>query len=212
MYKDFAKCRLFQGLTDLQLKSAVESLSPREEEYSKGDFILLQGSRPKGLGILLEGNAIVACEDFWGNRSVITPLESGDIFAETFAIAGLDEMPVSVISTGESRAAFLSRELLLNSGENLIPMIQQRLTMILAQKNMALFNRLNIISQSSLREKILSYLSYAGNGEDKFEISMKRQELADYLLVNRCVLSTELSKMRREGLIEFHKNKFKLKR
>ena len=206
-YEALAQCPLFAGIAADRLERAVAALSPRQAEYERDQTILLQGETPRGLGILLSGAALIVKEDYWGVRTVVAPLAPGDLFAEAFSCAGVAEMPVGVVAAEKSRALFGDPD---REGRQIL----DNLMHILARKNLLLLQRLAVISRRTLRDKILTYLSYCAQEAEarSFRIPLDRQGLADYLATDRSALSAELSRMQKEGLIAFRKNSFELKK
>lgn len=215
-YEALAQCPLFAGIAADRLERAVTALSPRQAEYERDQTILLQGEAPRGLGILLSGAALIVKEDYWGVRTVVAALAPGDLFAEAFCCAGVAEMPVGVVAAEKSRALFGDPARLLAGGapDREGRQILDNLMHILARKNLLLLQRLAVISRRTLRDKILTYLSYCAQEAEarSFRIPLDRQGLADYLAADRSALSAELSRMQKEGLIVFRKNSFELKK
>ena len=209
-----AACPLFAGVAESELPAAVEALRPRQHEYAKDQPILRQGDPPAGIGLLLSGAALVVKEDFWGRRSVVTSVAAGDMFAEVFDCARLPELPVSVVSTTASRALFFPHRRLLEGARDsaALQTVCGTLLRVVARKNLTLLGMNGLLSRRTIRERVLGYLSQQAEerGGRSFAIPMDRQELADFLAVDRSALSAELSKMRREGLIDFRKNRFVL--
>ena len=200
---------LFRGMTDQEISAALQLLSCREQAYEKGAFLFTAEVSPPSLSLVLEGNVSIVREDYWGNRSVIGLASAGDIFCESFALAGFSSMPVSVVANSPCRILFLS---LPSKGGSLPVAFYRNLLGITSCKNIALTQKIQHMSQKTTREKLLSYLSSQAQaaGSSDFSIPFDRQGLADYLSVDRSALSAQLSSLRREGLLDFHKNHFRL--
>jgi len=214
-YGLLAACPLFEGITPRELPDAVGALSPVVRDYEKNQTVLMQGDPPCGIGLLLTGTGLVVKDDFWGRRSIVTSLKQGDLFAEAFACAHVPELPVSVIATAPSQALFFSLERLLE-GSRCFQQLQNvcaSLLRIVARKNLALLRVSALLSRRTIRERVLGYLSSCAEqeGSREFAIPMDRQQMADFLAVDRSALSAELSRMKADGLIDFHKNRFVLK-
>ena len=163
------------------------------------------------MGVVLSGSLRIVREDFWGNRALLTTIVPGELFAESFACAGAS-LTVRVEAAQEAEVVFFPPQALLNpppGGERL----SGRLLEVLARKNMMLNQKIDYLSQRTTRAKVLSYLSRQAEeaGAASFTIPLNRQELADYLSVERSALSAELGKLRREGVLEFHRSQFTLK-
>lgn len=199
---------LFRGLNEPELKSALDELGATTRRFTAGSVLLSVGERPKWLGILLSGRAEIGQEDFWGNRNLMAVLEPGELFAESFACAGTPA-GVSVTAREECEVLILNVSRLLSSGQRAII---ANLVAALAGKNLRFHAKLTHMGQRTTREKLRSYLSAEARrqGSAEFDIPFDRQELADYLAVERSALSAELGRMRREGVLETRRSHFRL--
>ena len=208
-------CQLFAGIPISGLKSMLGCLGARERRFSKNSFIVVAGCKMDWVGVVLSGAVLIQREDYWGKRNIIDRIESGASFGEAFVYAQVEELPVSVIAIEDSEI------LLLDGGRIIKPCasvcsfheaIVKNLALLLAKKNITLIQKLEHITQTTTREKLLSYLSGQAQLERKssFDIPFSREELADYLSVERSAMSAALSKMREDGLILYRKNHFEL--
>ena len=165
--------------------------------------------------MVLSGSVQVIQVDYYGNRSILSVMGEGEVFAEAFACAELREIPVSVIADEPSEIMFIDSSHILHTCHNNCGFHQQlifNLMKDLAVKTIMFHQRIEITSKRTTREKLLAYLAMQAKraGSDSFDIDFDRQELADYLEVERSGLSAEISKLRREGILENHKNHFEL--
>ena len=199
---------LFRGLNEPELKSALDELGATARRFAAGSALLSVGQRPDWLGVLLSGRAEIGQEDFWGNRNLMAVLEPGELFAESFACAGTTA-GVSVTAREECEVLILNVSRLLSSGQRAII---ANLVAALAGKNLRFHAKLTHMGQRTTREKLRSYLSAEARrqGSAEFDIPFDRQELADYLAVERSALSAELGRMRREGVLETRRSHFHL--
>lgn len=203
-----ASLPLFQGVDLKSIGETLTALHSVETTYPSGQFLLHSGETTSRFGILLEGRVKVLKEDYRGSATLLAQVEPVDLFAEAFALSG-QRLTVSV------QAALPSRILWLDSGQLTQPglvRVQQNLLRLLAQKNVFLTGRIEHLSKRSLREKLLSYLSEQAFQADSLEFSIpfNRQELADFLAVDRSALSAVLSGLQKEGILKYHKNHFSL--
>ena len=203
-----ASLPLFQEVDLKSIGETLTALHSVETTYPSGHFLLHSGERTSRFGILLEGRVKVLKEDYRGSATLLAQVEPVDLFAEAFALSG-QRLTVSV------QAALPSRILWLDSGQLTQPglvRVQQNLLRLLAQKNVFLTGRIEHLSKRSLREKLLSYLSEQAFQADSLEFSIpfNRQELADFLAVDRSALSAVLSGLQKEGILKYHKNHFSL--
>mgnify|MGYP005772984991 FL=1 len=205
------RCPLFAGLDRPTLSRLLPQLQPIPRRRAQGEALLLPGETAPGVGVLLTGGLRIVREDFWGNRSLLTTLGPGDLFAEAFACSGV---PVTV----RAEAAQAAEAVFFPPSRLLAPPpegreLPGRLLKVFAQKNVMLNRKIDHLSQRTTRAKVLSYLSHQASeaGSSSFTIPLNRQELADYLSVDRSALSAELGKLRREGVLEFHRSQFLLR-
>ena len=167
------------------------------------------------IGIVLGGAVHVLREDFWGKRKIVARVEGGGLFGEAFACAGVEKLPISVIAAEDSEILFVNSVRIIKTCPTSCTFhirLIKNLTLLLAEKNIALIQKLECLTQPNTREKLLSYLSGQARlaGKSAFSIPFNREELADYLSVERSAMSAELSKMRDDGLVLYQKNHFEL--
>ena len=197
---------LFRGIAAGELPALLDRSSAREVRFAKGELLLHRGETPRSLGLVLEGGVHIIREDFWGNRSIVGLAGPGEIFAESYALAG-KPLAVSVLAAADGRALFLD-------AGHLSQRLSANLLALLAEKNLMLTEKMRHMARRTTREKLLSYLSAqaARAGGPDFDIPLDRQQLADYLAVDRSAMSAVLGKLREEGVLEFRKNHFRLLR
>ena len=198
---------LFRDIAPADLASLLDCLDARERAYEKGAWLLRRGEWTDRLGLVLSGTVHILREDFWGSRSIVGLAGPGEIFAESYALAG-EPLEVSVLAASDARVLFLRVETALTGCGQLT----RNLTALLAEKNLTLTRKMRHMARRTTREKLLSYLSAqaARAGGPEFDIPLDRQQLADYLAVDRSAMSAALGKLRDEGVLEFRKNHFRL--
>ena len=206
---------LFQGISPKNLDSMLSCLDARLAHYAREQAIFLAGDPPRWLGLVLSGAVQVVRDDIFGNRSILAKLLPGDLFGEAFACAEIDALPVSVLPVTDCVVLLMDYRRIITtcpSSCSFHGRLIENMVRVLAQKNLNLNQKIEILSSRSIREKVMSYLSIqaAEHGSSRFRIPFDRQELADFLSVERSALSRELSAMKREGLISFSKNEFEL--
>jgi CRP-like cAMP-binding protein len=192
----------------------LNCLKARIARFKKGGYILNAGEETRSIGIMLSGQAAVYKDDILGNRSVLTILHPADMFAESFLCAGITTSPVTVEAGADSDVLLIPFEKILrtcsSSCEYHNSLIENMLG-IIARKNLALSDKIDHVSKRTTKRKLASYLLVqAGKNGEEFSIALDRQGLADYLCVNRSALSRELSKIAEEGVLSFHKDRFKI--
>ena len=206
---------LFQGITDAELEAIFSCQAPRFHQYAKQDYLFHMGEYTHAIGIVLEGSVTILTEDFWGNTNILAKLGPGQFFAEVYACIENQPMGVSVMTDEGATVLFWDTRRLLtpcSSACAFHTLLVRNFLSVMAQKNLQLNTKLTHLTQRSTRTKLLSYLSEESLRRNcsAFDIPFTRQQLADYLSVNRSALSKELCKLREEGLLQFHKNHFTL--
>ncbi len=214
-YQLLEKLPLFYRFEDHELESLLKCLNAKYAQYKKGQFLLMAGDTVSWVGIVLSGSVQVLKEDVQGNSMILTELGIGDLFAETFACAGIEKSPVIVVANTECDVLQIDYRRIITTCSSACVFhsrLIENMLRLLAQKNMLLNSRIDIVSKRTTREKVLAYLELqrAQKQSNRFDIPFSRQQLADYLCVERSALSRELSNMRDEGLLEFSKNHFVL--
>lgn len=212
---DFLLLPLFQGLSKEELAQMKASGCMQTSSYHKNDIIFSTGSVIQKIGIVLSGSVNIENIDFWGNRSILGNMNEGHIFAETYALCQ-EPMMVDAIAASDCDILFLDLQYLLekkNAVFSWYPKIHHNLLAMCSRKNQVLSERIFCTSSKTVRGRILTYLSAQArkHGSTKFQIPFDRQQMADYLNLDRSALSKELSRMKAEGILDFHKNEFSLK-
>lgn len=213
--KVLQKCSLFSQIDDKDLLTMLGCLGARVELFEKKHTIFAEGNPAKYIGILLSGSAQIVRNDYYGNRSILSGIEVSDVFAEAFACAGVPALPVTIIANEPCEVMLIDSRHIMHTCANHCDFHQQlifNLMQDLASKMIMFQQKLEITSKRSTREKLLAYLALQAQkaNSDSFDIPFDRQELADYLEVDRSGLSVEISKLRREGVIENHRKHFVL--
>ena len=209
------RCPLFNGIAAEELSAVLACIGAKTKRFAKGETIFAEGDAVRCFGILLRGSAQIIREDYFGNRSIITRLEAPDLFAEAFVCAGTETMPLTVSALEDTEALLIDGQRMLHTCSNACAFHQQlifNLMKILATKNLMCNQKIEITSRRTTRDKLMAYLLMQAKKQKslRFTIPYDRQELADYLAVDRSGLSAEISKLRREGVLECQKNQFTL--
>ncbi|MBS5145044.1 MAG: Crp/Fnr family transcriptional regulator [Butyricicoccus pullicaecorum] len=209
------KNALFRGIEPQEMEALMHCLRPLQRSYQKNEVIWQEGDRVHTVGMVARGKVLILRDDFWGNRSILGEAAAGDIFGESYACAPGQPVAVSVLAAEDTTVVFLEiAQAMAVCGQACTFHLRliQNLMQILAQKNLMLSRKIDHISRRTTREKLLAYLSYHAQvqGSSTFDIPFNRQELADYLSVDRSALSQELGKMKRDGLVDFSRSHFTL--
>ena len=204
---DHTQTSLFSGISQADLSALLSCLAAVERRYSKGAVILAEGEPTQWMGLVLEGRAIISCADVWGKSSILGFAEPGAVFGEAYACVPGEALLISVCAAEETRVLFLNVGKLLTVCGNACPFharLIRNLLSISAGKNLQLSRRIFHTTPKSIRGRLLSYFSECAkkSGSLTFTLPFNRQQLADYLGVDRSAMSSELSKMQRDGLIQ----------
>lgn len=211
------KTQLLKGIEEEEIMELLPLFEATVKEYSKGEYIFRAGETTELLGIMLSGKAMIIQEEFWGSRNILSFIESGQNFGEAYACAQGSRLSISVVAETPCSIMFLNIRKALdedNDNRTIYRKIMENLLSDMACKNIYFTEKLTHLGERTTRAKLLSYLSEQSQKHNnvEFDIPFSRQELADYLFVERSGLSQELCKMRDEGLLTFKKNHFILKK
>ncbi len=211
-----SKTKLFSGITEDEIGAMLSCLAADRCSYRKGQYIFCRGQQIDRVALLLEGCIHIRKEDYWGNLSILNEISEGEVFGEVYACLGNEEMRNNAVAVKNSEVLLMDINRILTtcpSGCSFHSRLIKNLLSVMASKNKILTQKLEHMSQRTTREKLLSYLSEQSLKAESpsFDIPFNRQQLADFLSVDRSAMSNELCKMRDEGILEFYRSHFVLK-
>ncbi len=209
------RTQMFAGIGDTEIASMLSCLGARLYAYKKGEYIFRQGERLSDITVLVEGNLHIQSDDYWGNRSILGQISVGEMFGEAYVAPESGVIVNDVVAMEESAVIFFNVNRIIttcSSACRFHALVVQNLFFAISEKNRKLVQKLGHMSKRSTRDKLISYLSEESKRQNnaEFLIPFNRQQLADFLSVDRSAMSNELCKMRDEGLLEFDKNRFRL--
>jgi len=209
------KCPLFDKIDEEYYMQLLSCLDAKVVSFKKREYILSEGDPAGYIGILLEGSAQIEQVDYFGNRVILTDIQPSEMMGESFACSRMERMPVSVLVTEDCRVLFMDWTAIMQPCSNGCEFHRQlmfNLLGIIAEKNVLFHQKMDILSRRTTRDKLLAYLMAQAkrNNKSSFTIPFDRQELADYLQVERSGLSAEIGKLKKEGIIDNKKNYFVL--
>ena len=213
MQINLANTQLFRGMEPSDIDEMLGCLMAKERTYKKGEIILQEGTITEQIGVVLSGMVIIELGDVWGNNSVLSSIGPGGAFAEAYACVPGEPLMVNVTAAEDTEALLLNIRRVLEPCSKVCPYhvrLVRNLLALCAGKNLQLSRRVLHTGPKSIRKRLLSYFSECIKriGSYSFDIPYNRQQLADYLSVERSALSNELSIMQRDGLIRYEKNHF----
>lgn len=208
-------CPLFENIEEQDLLKMLGCLGVKVESFDKKYTIFAEGAPARYIGIVLSGSAQIIQVDYYGNRSILSEVESGEVFSEEFACAGVESIPISVVADEPCEIMLINCSHIMHTCSNNCGFHQTlifNLMKDLANKSIMFHQRIEVTSKRTTREKLMTYLALRAKkmGSNSFDIPFDRQELADYLEVDRSGLSAEISKLRSEGILECRKKHFEL--
>jgi len=214
-YSFLSKTALFRGSDMTQVASMLKCLGAFTKKYEKSELIYRAGEIVDCVGLVLSGSVNITTDDIWGNTSIFNHVCTGEVFGETYAGIPGKALLVNVVAAEKTEVLFLNAAKILTTCSNSCGnhnLLIKNLLQISSQKNLELSRRMLHTSSKSIRGRLVSYFSeqVAKNGSSQFSIPFNRQQLADYLGVDRSAMSNELSKMKKEGILAYEKNTFKI--
>lgn len=209
------KCPLFDGIRMEDLGAMMGCIGGRMRQVVKGEIVLREGDPATHVGMVLSGAVQMVREDYYGNRSIVAHIGPGELFGESYACAGIEALPISVVADTDSQVLLMDCRRITTTCSSACAFHNRiifNLLRLVAEKNLVFDQKIQVTSRRTTREKLMAYLLNQAKIRNarEFVIPYDRQELADYLEVDRSGLSAEISKLRREGVLKSEKNRFRL--
>ena len=211
-----SQCPLFDGIEMEDLSAMMGCIGGKTATAQKNQSICREGDPATHVGMVLSGAVRLEREDYYGNRSIVAHIGPGELFGETYACAGIKNLPISVVADEDSQVLLMDCRRITTTCSHACAFHSRiifNLLRVVAGKNLVYDQKIQVTSRRTTREKLMTYLLNQAKlqGSNSFRIPYDRQELADYLEVDRSGLSAEISKLRKEGILESEKNYFTLK-
>ncbi len=209
-------CPLFSTMTSNEILSVMNCIKGRIIRKDENEFILRVGEATREMGLVLSGSTLIIQEDIWAHRNIMSKCIPGDFFGETYAATAGSVLNISVIANEKCEILMISLDEILNGCANQCShhhRLIKNLVYVLANKILILNSKITHMSKRTTRDKLLSYLSSEAikQGKLSFNIPYDRQQLADFLCVERAAMSVELSKLQKEGYFTTKKKHFELR-
>lgn len=210
-----AKCRLFDGIPVDGFHRLMHCLHAQIRRLGKGEYICHEGDNADKLGILLSGSVHVVRDRLDGRRILLDTVKANETFGATYVLTGKQKMTVSITATEPSVVILVDAAPVAAPCQRNCPAHLQLIKnafAIICDRNASLRQKVRVLSQPSIRERLLAYLHIQAfkAGSLEFDIPYDRQELADFLCVDRSAMSAEISRLRNEGFLNSDKSHFKL--
>lgn len=207
--------KIFDGISENDLKALNYCFKTKILKFDKSSTLVNEGEPLENIFLVLSGHIRSILTDYYGNTSIIADHFSGDAVGIEEAFGSVEVANYTLIAIEDTEILQMNKYRVVKPCENQCPRhqtLQNNLVKIISKRNLDLLEKFNHITKHSTREKVLAYLMSVSkkNGSSYFDIPFNRQELADYLSVERSALSFELSKMKKDGIIDFTKNHFRL--
>lgn len=209
------RCILFDSISEENLLNMLRCIGAKVQQYKKNQTIIMEGQKATHIGIVLSGEVQIMHMDYYGNRSLVTEIYPSQLFGESFVCAEVKSIPISAIASDNSDIILIDGKRIMQSCCNACEFHNQvifNLLKVIAIKNLIFHQKIDITSKRTTREKLMTYLLQQAKTKNSssFTIPYDRQELADYLEVDRSGLSSEISKLRAEGILKCKRSQFTL--
>ena len=205
----------FKGLNDNEILSILHCVNATVISKERDSSIFRAGDSTELMGLAASGCVLVIQEDLWGHRNILSKCHAGDFFGEPYAARPGAVLNISVVADEDCEIIFLNVQRLLVTCPTACEHHQKlisNLVSVLANKILILNDKITHVGKRTTRDKLLSYLSAESirHSSLSFDIPFDRQQLADYLCIDRAAMSTEISKLQKEGFIKTNRNHFEL--
>ena len=212
-YNQIKNSPVFYGMSDDELRDLLECFNARVKKYESEEMIIRQGDMISNIYLILDGSVNIEKDTYWGRRIIISRLGKNENLALSFVGSKNVESNIDAITVENTTVLLLSYEKCTSMCQNACTrhkILINNLFQILSKENIDLIQKIENVSQKTIRDKLMTYLSNEArkNRSNNFDIKFNRQELADYLNIDRSAMSFELSKMQKDGLIKYDKNHF----
>lgn len=213
--KVLSDSKLFAGIDFCEQEEILRCLWVRVEKYSRNEFIRIAGEHHGEVGVVLSGRAAIVKDRAEGDRIIMAVLGPGELFGEMAAFSEKRVWPATVMAHEDCVVLFIPSERIVDNCERRCGChrdLLMNMLKVLADKALALNRKVQYLTIKSLRGKISAFLleCYEKTGKIMFMLPLSRSELAEFLNVTRPSLSREMSRMRDEGLIDFHMSSIRL--
>jgi len=204
---DIKKSLLFKDLSNEDFKYMMTFLDGQIKDFEDNQIIFDYYRHLDVAGILLQGQVRGAMLNENGNEYSLNLYYPGDIFATSYSLIKDEVSLVQFKSVDQSQVLFIKLSNLLNNDDSrVVNEFRINLLKVIALNNINQNKRMQVLAQKSIRDKVIVYLYGIKGNKKTINLTLNRQDLADYLNVDRSALSRELSNLKKEGYIDYYKN------
>lgn len=206
------KTRLFENIDKQEIENILNNFKSQKKYFDKGNTIIDIGDKVEAIYIILEGKVEVSKEYEDARKNIVNILEEGEIFAEAIALASNKISPIQVLSLVKTKILKINAKDIFEGNFDKKNIFIENLLKIISDKNKFLSMKNDILSQKSLRSKIILYLEYMSSMQksEKIIVPYSRDKLAEFISADRSALSRELNRLAKENMIELDKSKIKI--
>ena len=207
------KTRLFDNIDKKEIPNILNNFKSQKKLYEKGNIIIDMGDKVEAIYLILNGKIEISKEYDDTRKNIVNILESGEIFAEAMALSTNKISQITAISLSKSEILKINIKYIFdNNLEKNKNIFIENLLKIISDKNKFLSMKNDILSQKSLRSKIILYLEYMSNMQksEKINIPYSRDKLAEFISADRSALSRELNRLAKEKIIELNGSKINI--
>lgn len=214
-FQDLKKTPIFKETTEFECQAMMFCFKTKFKTFQKNEQIVKQGDLIEDVVLIVKGGAIAENIDLLGNVNIVSELERGDVYGLECAVAQEEVFRDTLVANQKTLVLFMNKHRIINPcfnrckrHENVVKNIMK----LVAESHIKLLDKLTHMSRKTTREKLLSYLIAESkkSRNEYFEIPFNKTELANYLSVDRSAMSTELNKMKEEGIIDFDKKRYRI--
>lgn len=210
--KILTQSQVFSGMSEEEIFLCLKRLNSYEKSFQKNELIFQAGTTTTVMGMVLSGSVTIESNDIWGNRIILNHIAANGFFGESYALLANEILPVDVRANDNSHILFLCLDYIRSTQncDSINAKLISNLLLISTRKNLSLSARIFHTSPKTIRDRLLSYFNSIAirKKSREFDIPFDRQQLADYLTVERTALSKELGKLKKDGLIDYKKKHF----
>ena len=199
---------LFQDISEESQQAMCACFDIREYSFRAGEIIYDFSEGRNMVGILAQGAAVIERIDHQGSRTILERLDQGGVFGEMLMFDNVAGDSITVVAEQSCRVWLMAAEQVTKRCEKACAhhtRVVENMFRLVAEKATSLYERVEVLSRRSIRDKLLCYFSLlAAKSGGEFSLPFSLSALADYISTDRSAMMRELKKMRDEKLVDIH--------